>query len=305
MKKLLIIILTVISLAVGVIPVFAAEYDANVTMPEIFYYDSGNTDDNTNLFGFSVSVKNLEKYRNTTVRIDYNKDIFEIAEWCVPDNLVHQSVSETETGLCFNASFFESFLDRNDEANKNTTGSCSFLLRVKGTGKHNMKISATATRLDGSVKDIRVSHPEFYEDVIEKRMLDFLMFDEENVNNYYAVFDSAVTVSEVVEAAKAETAVVINSANEILEENEYVPNGMWVATTYNGFVVEKMQICVKGDVNCDGKITAADARLVLRRSAKLEQFSDNMQVYAADMNDVNGVTSYDARLILRKAAGLD
>lgn len=305
MKKLLIILLTVISLTVGGMPVFAAEYDANVTMPEIFYYDSGNTEDDTNLFRFSVSVRNLEKYKNTTVRIDYNKDIFEIAEWCVPDNLVHQSVSETETGLCFNASFFESFLDRNDEANKNTTGTCAVFLRAKATGNHDIKISATATRLDGSVKDLRVSYPEVYEEVIEKKTLDFLMLDEENVNNYYAVFDGAITVSEVVEAAKAETVVVINSANQILKEDEYVPNGMWVATTHNGFVVEKMQICVKGDVNCDGKITAADARLVLRRAAKLEQFSDNMQVYAADMNDVNGVTSYDARLILRKAAGLD
>ena len=104
---------------------------------------------------------------------------------------------------------------------------------------------------------------------------------------------------------QTETAVIINSEKKVFDETENVPNGTWIATLYNGFVVDKMQICIKGDVNCDGKITAADARLVLRYSAKLEQFSDNMQLYAADMNDVSGVTSYDARLILRKAAGLD
>ncbi len=58
-----------------------------------------------------------------------------------------------------------------------------------------------------------------------------------------------------------------------------------------------------GDVNQDGKVTAADARLTLRYASKLETFS-NAQIKAADANADGKVTATDARLILRYAAGL-
>lgn len=58
-----------------------------------------------------------------------------------------------------------------------------------------------------------------------------------------------------------------------------------------------------GDVNCDGKLTAADARLALRYSAKLEKLSE-IQIAAADVDGKKGVTAADARMILRAAAGL-
>lgn len=60
----------------------------------------------------------------------------------------------------------------------------------------------------------------------------------------------------------------------------------------------------KGDVNGDGKITAADSRLVLRGAAKLEKFSDE-QSEIADVNGDNKVTAADARKILRVAAKLE
>lgn len=59
-----------------------------------------------------------------------------------------------------------------------------------------------------------------------------------------------------------------------------------------------------GDVNGDGGIKAADARLALRYSAKLEEFTDE-QVAAADVDASGQVTASDARKILRVAAGLD
>lgn len=58
-----------------------------------------------------------------------------------------------------------------------------------------------------------------------------------------------------------------------------------------------------GDVNLDGKISAADARKVLRMSAFLESSDDvNLLSYDADGN--GKLTASDARLILRKAANL-
>lgn len=60
---------------------------------------------------------------------------------------------------------------------------------------------------------------------------------------------------------------------------------------------------VKGDVNSDGKITAADARETLRASASLEKLSDK-EKQAADMNGDGKVTASDARDILKKASGV-
>lgn len=59
-----------------------------------------------------------------------------------------------------------------------------------------------------------------------------------------------------------------------------------------------------GDVNGDGRITAADARLMLRFSARLEEL-DNYYCQLADVNADNFYNAADARIILRAAAHLD
>ena len=69
--------------------------------------------------------------------------------------------------------------------------------------------------------------------------------------------------------------------------------------------VEKLSFIV-GDVNGDGKITAADARIVLRISAKIVKAEDyNLPLEAFDMNGDGNLTAADARLILRKSAKLE
>lgn len=61
---------------------------------------------------------------------------------------------------------------------------------------------------------------------------------------------------------------------------------------------------IMGDVNSDGKVTAADARLALRVSARLESISKECESLA-DVNGDNKVTASDARFILRVAASLE
>ncbi len=58
-----------------------------------------------------------------------------------------------------------------------------------------------------------------------------------------------------------------------------------------------------GDVDSNGQITASDARLILRYSAKLEKFTDT-QILSSDINADGKVTASDARLLLRYVAGL-
>lgn len=60
-----------------------------------------------------------------------------------------------------------------------------------------------------------------------------------------------------------------------------------------------------GDVDNDGKITSADARLALRASVKLENYAKGSNAaLAADYDKDGTITSSDARLILRKSVGL-
>ena len=59
-----------------------------------------------------------------------------------------------------------------------------------------------------------------------------------------------------------------------------------------------------GDVDLNGKITAADARAVLRYSAKLTTFTRD-QLAVSDINSDSRVTAADARIILRISAKLD
>ena len=61
-----------------------------------------------------------------------------------------------------------------------------------------------------------------------------------------------------------------------------------------------------GDVDEDGKITAADARLALRRSVSLEDYKEGSPKFLACDVDFDGnVTAADARLILRASVGLE
>lgn len=58
-----------------------------------------------------------------------------------------------------------------------------------------------------------------------------------------------------------------------------------------------------GDVDMDGRITAADARLILRRSARLIVFTE-FQDWLADVDGDGKITAKDARIVLRISAGL-
>lgn len=59
-----------------------------------------------------------------------------------------------------------------------------------------------------------------------------------------------------------------------------------------------------GDVDDNGTITAADARLALRASVELEKLTET-QTLAADANKDGTITAADARLILRASVGLE
>ena len=84
----------------------------------------------------------------------------------------------------------------------------------------------------------------------------------------------------------------------LTDENNAVFTSMTVKFGENEYTV-----IIKGDTNSDGKISAADARTVLRIAARLETPSDNVRE-SADIDSDGSITSREARSVLRFAAKL-
>ena len=102
-------------------------------------------------------------------------------------------------------------------------------------------------------------------------------------------------------------------------EDKYIPSNMLIELGYDYCIISPFEIedievnygndlpvnsSMTGDVDGNNKVTAADARMVLRYSAKLENLTDNQQK-VADVDNSGKVTAADARMILRVAAKLD
>lgn len=96
----------------------------------------------------------------------------------------------------------------------------------------------------------------------------------------------------------------------VMAEDESYPGGLiwdtWESitknlneTTLRAFADQRT-----GDVDGDGRITAADARLCLRVSAQLEEIEFTQSI-SADIDGNGRITSADARKILRFSASLD
>ena len=69
--------------------------------------------------------------------------------------------------------------------------------------------------------------------------------------------------------------------------------------------IDKLDYLV-GDVNGDGQVNAADARLILRVSAKIDKIENlNVPFAVLDMNKDGQITAADARIALRVAAKLE
>ncbi|MBQ9506994.1 MAG: SH3 domain-containing protein [Clostridia bacterium] len=131
-------------------------------------------------------------------------------------------------------------------------------------------------------------------------------------------------------AAKGETVTVTASAapeGKAFDKWEVVKGNITLAdvtSTVTTFVMGDLNVEVKavyrdigssgeeglfGDIDGDGNITAADARLALRMSVDIMHddgipFTDK-QITAADVDRDGRVTGADARLLLRKAVGLE
>ena len=77
------------------------------------------------------------------------------------------------------------------------------------------------------------------------------------------------------------------------------------STHQTGETLPPEETAAPGDVDLDGKVTAADARLALRAAVELDDHLTDVQRKNADVDGAPGITAADARLILRAAVGLE
>ena len=92
---------------------------------------------------------------------------------------------------------------------------------------------------------------------------------------------------------------VINKADgSAVEEGKLVVTGNVIKAANSELTYT---VAILGDVNCDGKVNALDARAVLRVGAQLDPKTD-VVLLAGDCDGKAGVTAMDARLILRVGA---
>ncbi len=297
MKKLTAILLSVIILVCSSVLVQAEDNDYDVqvhSVSQVYYYDA-EKGPGCYWMNFRINTTQLDVFELVEYDIVINRDIVEL-HYVTHGNIgsYFRDIKETATGFLYTTAL------RDGDPSDTVT----VVLDITGVGDLNFDVTAIGYYPDGTRKHLNIDLKKPYDKVVDISEVEFLDKEKYEYIYQHALTDLGTTAGELISASGAKTAAVINADGEILENDAAVPNGAYLATMYEGFVVDKVQFCVMEDVNCDGKITAADARLTLRCAAKLENLQGVVKI-AADMNLDNKITAADARLILRKAAGLE
>lgn len=133
-------------------------------------------------------------------------------------------------------------------------------------------------------------------EIIPKKTIDTDPVEERNGIAYAY---PELTALEVIAEFGSKT-VILKADGTKLKNSETVGSGMTLVKSDK----TEETIIVKGDIDGNGKIDAADARFALRTAVNLEKPND-WQKNACDVDGERGVTSSDARLMLRAAVELE
>lgn len=113
-----------------------------------------------------------------------------------------------------------------------------------------------------------------------------------------------LSASNLVTATGGKTQITY-SGGKAVSNNTTIQSGMIITLkNSSGKLIDTKTIVVLGDVDGDGNISAADARMALRASVSLEKLN-NWATIAADFNGDKTIVASDARLILRTSVGLE
>lgn len=307
MKKKISLILSFLLLLSLAVPAAAMENDEPfdimvIVTPEVLRYDADVQPDGASHGDFSIEIliPSLEKYKSCRVNVDFNTDILAYsAMFNEPVAVYTQSCEATPTGVSLTVAWNDEYADRADGWNYSTL--CSG--EITGTGDANFSVTAEVQDVDGNPVDATIKFVHGCDTVMNRDELDFVELEDILYPTWPLYFDCGTTVGEVLSHVKTQSAQIMSIEGTVLTDSDLVANGARIVTKYREYIVDECLICVPYDVDCDGRITAADARQALRAAAKLAELIPICQ-YAANSDGAAGITAAEARLILRKSAKL-
>lgn len=252
----------------------------------------------------SVRISDIFNLEYMKIYMDCNKDVIK----CIDNGTITPShakcvfeVEETQTGYLFTFSL-------NRDVNTDVLYSyCEYDFEVVGTGEPQVSFKGETKMLDKAPVEsvLRTDMP--VDHVFDREELPKI----ELLNKYSAfVRDGFLYLNEPVHRNVLLRNVSSSDSIYPVEltkhyENEQVATGDSLYIYFHDKVSDEIPICLMGDVNCDGKVSAADARLVLRHSANLSILEGYAVMAAANVNYDPWVNAADARLILRVAAQME
>ena len=321
-KKLLSIILSVCIL-IGCFPLVSVAEEENKAGVDVYIPGDYIFQENVFYKGFYsiigrqfdvfVRVKGVENISEFVFEIDYNKATLCLCEHFLSYTysdmnyrpMIEQLSTEPLTvrlydkkGIADTSMFAYGFRFESEEKGK-LDFSIRVLSLIDGEGNSyepeiNM-ILPTQTYYEGEIPD---AHPDF--DISLSygigSFVDTELAYPMTVNEF---------VSKMVNAQNCKIDIT-NQDGEPYDGEDYIPTGAKLSVTFDNMPVFWSDFVLIGDVNRDAKITAADARLVLRYTAGLDKhYGDDLLHTAANTaKDTDRITAADAREILRYSAGI-
>ena len=266
-------------------------------------------------FDFYVRIRGIENIKEFVFDIDYNENIINLAQF----NIVYNSEDLNYMPLfeIFDKDSKKPSLRVFDDRGIADTGMFAVGFRFRAEEKGNLDFSIRVHSLiDGDSNsyepEIRLNIPgsTYLSTEIPEPLPDFDVSLSYGFNDYIKTeLAYPMTAEEFASGMKnAENCrVEITSADgKVLKGDDYIPTGAKLNVTFDNMLVFKSTFILIGDVTCDAKINAADARRVLRFAAGVEPYrGDTVLCCAANTaGNTDEITAADAREIIRCSAGI-
>lgn len=245
----------------------------------------------------------FEKFDKIIVDITCNKSV------AVSNMLIHETalcrISETENGCRYEILGHDPLV---------TYDGAAFSFDIIAKGQPDFNVSAVGITKDGKEKKlvlaVELPNNKVYEESeIPHIVSEFqppVFGDGISFNNYNQAFVYAPqTVNQIrhmLSSSDRKSKIVYLPCDTSVRKN--VASGDVFALEFEGKLCDFVAVYVMGDANSDGLLTSADARLLLRYSAKLK---DNAFITAesCDVNHDKTINAADARTVLRASAKLE
>ena len=340
MRKIIVLILCcAVVFSVSTISVFA-----NEGKPEISVTVSGSSSSGIDMFNFygkglpvvgkknnvGISFKGFDSFSYGKMTLKYNAENISVLGISIPCDVVYDgweslyevprdyiAVSKINEGNGFAEYEFVA-----DGREFDSVTICVAEIEIIEKGSFDLEVEfAELKDKDGNPIDATVQFalkPEYthYEDEIPENPV----LDQTNSLTYGISLTMAhvktelaypMTVGEFIDSVDCNGGygVIVDYYGNELSRNDFVPTGAKFINYFDNVKLFETTITVIGDVTLDGKITAADARLILRIAAGLETYRygviGTLIKNAANTCQSTEITARDARSVMRYAASIE